>query len=39
MSMEHWWDDTDRETNLSTWGALFYHKSYMDWFWIESTPV
>jgi len=40
MSMKHWWDDTDRKTNLSTRGGghFFYHKSYMEWFLIEPTP-
>jgi hypothetical protein len=43
MTMEHWWNDTDRrrqrylqETSLST--TFFHHKSHMDCSQIELMP-
>jgi hypothetical protein len=43
MSMEHWWNDTDRgilkywEKNLSH-THFIHHKSHMDWTGIEHDP-
>ena len=43
MSMEYWWNDTDKEKakyaeNTPSWCHLVHHKSYTDWPGIEYAP-